>query len=351
MSTHQRSRAFTLVELLVVIAIIGILIALLLPAVQAAREAARCAQCVNNLKQLALGCHNYHGVHKAFPPGHLRGTGNRPGQSTNHEAWGWHVYLLPFVEQAPLYRQLNPNKYRLEEVCAKLNPNVPDPVSTLQLLIPTFVCPSDPNDGIAHNARRFQGGLGSVAGNLGPNADGNWRPGITNYMGNRGVRDKVQATNDCFGIFFYDSGIKMRDITDGTSCTFMIGERDTENCRSGSWIGVRNPNGDGSRGIWYNIGHAKTVLNASPLVINWGSDNGCGESFASMHPNGANFAMCDGSVRFIKNTIEYIDRECRRVNGTNRCVYHYFTPGHPDWSWYYLYNRLARRNDGFPVEL
>ncbi len=339
----DRLRAFTLVELLVVIAIIGILIALLLPAVQAAREAARRTQCVNNLKQLALGCHNYHDVHKTFPPGYIRGTGNDPAASANHEKWGWHAFILPFVEQQPLHELLGVNQMELEHVCAGLNPNVPNPVATLQTWISCFVCPSDTErvspDNIADSDRHFGGGVGTAAGGL-----GNWRPGITNYIGNRGVRDGIQNTNDCFGIFFYDSSVSIKSIRDGTTNTLMIGERDTMNCRSGTWIGVRNPNGEGSRGIWYNIGHTRTVLNAPVTVFAWDSNDGCGESFSSFHPGGANFALCDASVRFISENIEFVD-SC--VGGY--CVWDNFSPGDPNYAWYYTYNKLSRRNDGFPV--
>ncbi len=343
MRIPSRIRAFTLVELLVVIAIIGILIALLLPAVQAAREAARRAQCSNNLKQLALACHSYHDVHKQFPPGHLRGTATAAA-ANNREAWGWHVFLMPFIEQTALYDQLNPAQYSLEAVCAGLNSSVPDPVATMQTKISGFICPSDSNDDIGHADRHFGGGIGTAAGGL-----GNWRPGLTNYVGNRGVRDRPQSNGgDPHGIMVYDGKrVAFKDITDGTSNTIAMGERDSIKCRSGVWPGVRNPNGHGSRGLWYNIAHGRTGINSPTLVYGWGTDKGCGEGFSSMHPGGAQFGLCDGSVRFISETVSSI-RDFD-PNDPTKWAWHDFTPGSPDYAWYTVWQRLIRRDDGFPI--
>ncbi|MFW6172060.1 MAG: DUF1559 domain-containing protein [Planctomycetota bacterium] len=338
---RSRRRGFTLVELLVVIAIIGILVALLLPAVQAAREAARRMQCTNNLKQLALAQHNYHDTHQSFASGFIRSDGLYGYADTNNrECWGWHVLLMPFIEQGSLHDQLDPANYTLEHVCAGLNPAVPDPVATLQTRISAFICPSDANDDeLAPQDRHFGGGRGTSANDL-----GNWRPGLTNYIGNRGTRDQPQRSNDPFGILFFNSNVGMGDITDGTSSTFMIGERDSLRCRAGAWPGVRNPHGPWARGIWYSVGHIRTVLNAPDPPFGWDSHSGCGHSFSSRHPSGANFAFCDGSVHFISESIEFIDG-CR--NGC--CPWHTGVIGKPECSWFGVYTRLGRRNDGLPV--
>lgn len=342
-SKRLTCRGFTLIELLVVIAIIAILIALLLPAVQQAREAARRTQCKNNLKQIALACHNYHDIYQMFPPAIIRG-GRMTSVSNNRESWGWHVAILPMIEHGPLYNTLDVGNFRLDEVLAGANSAVTDPVATLQTKLPGYVCPSDSNTGIVHQNRHFGGGKGTVAGGL-----GNWRPSITNYIGMRGTRDQPQQVNDPHGAFWFDNGTKIRDITDGTSNTLFVGERETNKGRSGTWIGVRNPNGGGSRGIWYNIGHARTFLNAPISVFSWSSNRGRGESFSSPHVGGVQFAMADGSVRFVSENIEFDVTSCRNVGGGRRCVWDVSMEGNPNYGWLTVYSRLARKNDGLPI--
>ena len=135
--TAPRPRGFTLIELLVVIAIIAILIALLLPAVQAAREAARRAQCVNNLKQLALGYHNYHDSNNVFPT--AEGWSYRSDQAVPQAAprrsWGWRLVVLPFIEQGALYNAMNFN------LCV-WNPQ--NSITVINNMISVYNCPSDP---------------------------------------------------------------------------------------------------------------------------------------------------------------------------------------------------------------
>jgi len=339
MKRRQR-RAFTLVELLVVIAIIGILIALLLPAVQAAREAARRMQCTSNLKNLALAMHNYHDTNRHFPAGFDRNTATSSA-ANNRECWGWHAMLLPFIEQEALHDQLNVSSMTLQQVCASATSQT---VVLMQTKLSIFVCPSDAGGSdLAHADRHFGGGVGTNAGGL-----GDWRPGITNYIGNRGVKDKPRDDGDTHGVLFFDSDMKMARISDGTSNTFCIGERSSLPGRAGAWIGVRNPNGDGSRGLWYNIGHSRSQLNAPTPPIGWSSDKGSGEGFSSDHPGGANFAFCDGSVHFLADTIEF---GTGAPSGRSGQIWNDFSPGDSDYDWYYVYHRLSRRNDGFPVSI
>ncbi|TWT55634.1 Type II secretion system protein G precursor [Thalassoglobus neptunius] len=354
MRPQRRRRGFTLIELLVVIAIIAILIALLLPAVQQAREAARRTQCRNNLKQLGLALHNYHDVYTMFPMAHYRTEDNTgrycghddvwSGACNNVESWGWHVSILPYIDQGPLFNTLDPSSYRLIDVLQYANPQLQDEQtvkSALQTVIPGYICPSDSNTGVAVNGRHFGGGKGTNASSL-----GNWQPGLTTYMANRGTRDQVQRRNDCHGAFDATRPYRIRDFTDGTSNTFMVGERKTVDCESGSWIGVRNPRGGGSRGVWYNMGHTRTVQNAPVSIFPKNPDNSnwCGESFSSAHEGICLWLLADGSVHTISDNIEFVDGGQNGVNVWDR-----FGPGDTRYSWMYLYNKLSRRNDGFVI--
>ena len=133
--SSQRCRGFTLIELLVVIAIIAVLIALLLPAVQQAREAARRSQCKNNLKQIGLALQNYHDNNKAFPISLYGGygdTANVGGFTQNSRSWGWPVRILPFVDQAALYKKASPGNTTIAAS------------GVMTQVVTAFLCPSDP---------------------------------------------------------------------------------------------------------------------------------------------------------------------------------------------------------------
>ncbi|MCP4508676.1 MAG: DUF1559 domain-containing protein, partial [Fuerstiella sp.] len=204
---RQRHRAFhrhgfTLIELLVVIAIIAILIALLLPAVQQAREAARRTQCNNNLKQIGLALHNYHDVHKTFPPGWVDQTF---GTSSN---WGWAVYLLPQIEQANLYGRLqvgNPHSLGIAL-------DDPQKLKLMQTPITAFRCPSDtaPEINDRHTLVSDRQLEISVA--------------TSNLVAAAGGGDWTVA-GKLTGSFGKNSRVNLRDITDGSSNTIVVGER------------------------------------------------------------------------------------------------------------------------------
>jgi prepilin-type N-terminal cleavage/methylation domain-containing protein len=320
---RRRSFAFTLVELLVVIAIIGVLVALLLPAVQAAREAARRSSCSNNLKQIGIALHNYHDVNLTFPSGWL------DNPAPNQEAWGWAALTLPYIEQAPLHQRLGVTKARLFDQLSSLNgANGPDVAQAARTVVKVFICPTDAGHqaGLVHTNRHFGGGLGFQAAGFTGNTT---LVGVSNYMGVAGHRDVRQAAPNT-GIFFGNcqgsatqcpnnmaSSVRMAEVLDGTSQTLMVGERDTFFCRSGTWLGVRNTDGNAARGVAVVIGHSHPKLNQDTKVVVWDEPRiGCGEGFASLHPGGAQFVAVDGSVRFISNTINHFWFPNTIVNGT-----------------------------------
>jgi prepilin-type N-terminal cleavage/methylation domain-containing protein len=195
---QRRIRGFTLIELLVVIAIIAILIALLLPAVQQAREAARRTQCRNNLKQLGIALHNYHDTHGMFPPNGVAGTTENIGGRYNQAwlSWSGLAMLLPYVEQANIYNEIN-FSYRWD------NNNGGTRNNTLaRTNIPGFVCPSDPGASVRYTA------------NMGP----------TSYCFSTGPASNWNVRTNPVGFATLWSGTRIRDITDGTSNTIAMAE-------------------------------------------------------------------------------------------------------------------------------
>jgi prepilin-type N-terminal cleavage/methylation domain-containing protein/prepilin-type processing-associated H-X9-DG protein len=272
MKTSTDRRAFTLVELLVVIAIIGILIAMLLPAVQSAREAARRMQCKNNLKQFGLGLHSYHGSYTYFPPGFMvvNHTGDIGG------GWAWGVYLMPFLEQSSLQGILSPTKFTLSEVVED-----PDLLQMLQSDLGLFRCPSSPMEPL----REYQGGLGQMVG-------------TSNYTCCRGffdIKGKSHLTKKNNGLLFGESQVRIRDVKDGTSHTFAIGERtvlDEYINKPSKWPSWCGPGG---------LGIGSTVSSSVADQMNHPTNMHC---FSSHHTDGGNFLFVDGSVRFISDSID-----------------------------------------------
>jgi prepilin-type processing-associated H-X9-DG protein len=277
---------------LVVIAIIAVLIGLLLPAVQKVREAAARAKCTNNLKQLGLGCHNYHSAIGYFPicavspPAALKGT---TGMS-----WGWGVYVMPYVELQNLYTQLNPDT-RTFEMC------LDDAAgrTALQSGVPIFICPSDNNPAAPLNDNiKFSTGKTPATA-----------ISMANYVSSGGTNGgDVPAQS---GVFTPDVKIKVTDVSDGTSNTFLLGERAT---RLPTQLNV---NGEQFGGIWAGIDQTAPLFDlrvpANRAYTLYRMQDGYtstfrpypDSAFSSMHTGGANFCFADGSVRFISQNIPF----------------------------------------------
>jgi prepilin-type N-terminal cleavage/methylation domain-containing protein/prepilin-type processing-associated H-X9-DG protein len=294
-------RGVTLIELLVVIAIIGILVALLLPAVQWARESARRLQCVNNLKQLSLALHNYVDVNKKLPPGCV-------DDNRLTESWGWAVFILPLLENDQVYNQLGVPKRKLTFVLdSGANPTYAADIALLKTPIGLFRCPSDNTPECMPWAFRAFDGVSNSVNKV--------ELSVSNYVGCQGYYDKGN-TYENNGVLYNSSEISFRDVTDGSSQTIMLGERD-QLCGSAFWAGTRNPDGPCFWGVYECLGRVSNrdsgrslrVDITSPIDVpwldrNWSSCGSCGENFHSRHPHGANFAFCDGSVHFLSEDID-----------------------------------------------
>jgi prepilin-type N-terminal cleavage/methylation domain-containing protein len=325
---RRRSGGFTLVELLVVIAIIGILVALLLPAVQAAREAARRMQCGNNLKQLALACHNYHDVHKRLPwnwdvtDNNYDFSGqNIPVAIRARVTFSWIVAALPFMEQQTLYDQID---FTVHNDTGRNLVIRATPISTL-------ICPSNIQPKVRNNQNRGY----SVGSSGGPDAAG------TDYVGNMGhiwggwrdcaaIPDFPHPTNVFVrgsnpgtpwvngewdidiprqqGLFYYRGSARLDDIIDGTSNTAMVYE-------DMHWRGGNGPQFDRTNTVdsaWMSplaaIGNLRNPMNnRNPAWQQGAGDVRC-HGWSSNHKSVAGCALADGSVQFFKENMDHYTR-------------------------------------------
>ena len=295
----RRHRGFTLIELLVVIAIIAVLIALLLPAVQQAREAARRTQCKNNLKQLALALHNYHDTFREFPDAQYLNV------ALPNSAWAWSVMILPYLDQAPLYNQLNLNVQMFEQVA-----NDPTRLTLLTAPKAAFICPSDPVGGVNPNRPFLQKSSGGLCTGMIMTNTTNFAK--SNYMACNG-------NHDSDGVF--DSGggvVSIASITDGTSNTILLGERSSvkwakQTAATGPWAGIwlgQELTCDGITNVWCLAGKTEFQMNSGHHSDVVGSTTATDQpliAFGSQHTGGAHFAMADGSVRFLSENIQWND--------------------------------------------
>jgi prepilin-type N-terminal cleavage/methylation domain-containing protein/prepilin-type processing-associated H-X9-DG protein len=337
MRRSAKVRAFTLIELLVVIAIIAVLIALLLPAVQAAREAARRAQCVNNLKQIGLGLHNYHSVNDVFPLGASLQP-NNPGTTYNWSSWSAQAMMLPYLEQSALYNAANfswapepyseptPQDAGYKSMGGYINSTV------YNTKINSFLCPSDGNAGNV-NINSYHGSLGTTTYNTGQH-----NPAST-------------------GAFGMQLSYGLRDVTDGSSNTVAFAEALVGNPNTGGPVKGNGTGNTGSNNAGNKLDVNQVGLNGVKLDLQacntkfltayladdrgyrWGMGalgyslfntvvppNGAGGQYtwnscrvdccdqaqaahyqptSSNHAGGVNVLMCDGSVKFVKNSVQW----------------------------------------------
>jgi prepilin-type N-terminal cleavage/methylation domain-containing protein/prepilin-type processing-associated H-X9-DG protein len=307
--TIRRSRphGFTLIELLVVIAIIAVLIALLLPAVQSAREAARRAQCVNNLKQLALAVMNYESTNSCFPATEFDCTCETPG--VVHNGPSWLVAVCPQMEQSAIY-----NSYNFS-ITWRSYPNVT--VTSTQ--IASLICPSEtvPN--------RTPLSTSYTSAPIPVPTGTSFMQAHSTYSGCNGIYYSdyrgSTLTDPCYstwgatekGVIVGDNKITIASVTDGLSNTFMVGETAIGTLTTNSASAInQNSSRTWQIGFWYSgefdceypiNAYKKVPYQTFPTGFVSGGDWVTAEGASSFHPGGANFAFCDGSVKFIKDTI------------------------------------------------
>ena len=290
----QRSRkAFTLIELLVVIAIIAILIALLLPAVQQAREAARRTQCRNNLKQVLLALHNYHDSLKVLPPGTIWPS----GQYSNPRTGGYVVHILPYIDQGPLYNQVNFN------IGNSILWYFGNNATVTSQPLPMLLCPSDGQGGTV------------VVDTTQTRAKANYVGFFSGYS----MADIVSATagsdSTKLAAFGVNRGARIRDITDGTSNTMIIGEYLTGASQSEGRGALWSDQANGSQlytpttpnstvpDVCYDLNGWCKNFPTQNLPATAATDNTQTATARSRHVGGVHVGMADGAVRFVGDNI------------------------------------------------
>ena len=339
MPSKCRTLGFTLVELLVVIAIIGVLVALLLPAVQAAREAARRVSCSNNLKNIGLAILNHHDVKKHFPLNYGAAWPTEAPPGVTQSGVGWIVEILPQLENQPLYDQFQqggayngqflqnrPPTAARENIGIFSKTNGISVPELMQTTLPVLACPSDGTEKIRE--RQFQWTptpvavtnykgvlgdtfMGEVYGSIYSNDASRYPSGIYFEESQNGFQlsdNDCHADTRCRGIFFrhtFQRPVKLKDVTDGTSNTVMIGEdlpdynlHSVAFYANGSWSSCNIP--------------PNNLINFLPEQLNlqaWWDQ----QSFRSRHPGGLQFCLVDGSVRFVQ---EDINNELYRTSCT-----------------------------------
>jgi len=325
---RQPNGGFTLVELLVVITIIGILIALLLPAVQAAREAARRIHCGNNVKQLALGCLQHENAQGFFPTGgwSVGNLGDPDCGFGKSQPGGWVYNVLPFVEQGALHDLgIGATTVAKKNEAQKTRVATPLPVFACPTRRPPIVMPFSP--GCIPWFGDGAGGVANLSSDLGKTcSDYAISVGDTQWVWSWTPQDKaVQAT--CTGVSFYYSEIKMAQVSDGASNTYLLGVKNVDpdfyltGGGGDDWPMYVGQQDDTARCVGWltKPGDLSSLYPCPPLQDQPGVYyNYC---FGSAHSNGINMAMCDGSVHSISYSID------------------------PE-----VHRRLGNRQDGLPID-
>jgi len=327
-------RGYSYIDLIVVL-VIGVLVAaFFFPSVQRGRTAARRTQCKNNLKQIGLALHVYHDTYDRFPPGWVQYTGVEPAyDGTNH--WGWGTYLLPGLDQWPLYNMMNVGNTNDGMTTALSNPTV---LAAMQSQLNGFRCPSDTGP--------------QVNANMGFSSNGDPTKGqfvaLSNYVGVHDHHLPVTSTlpldpNSASGIFSQNSSVRTRDIKDGTSNTFMVGERawvvpmtgGTFSSSAGVVFGLNSPGrATISSGPVYIVGTGCSPINGTNTAANSpvSTPAQCAGryGFSSVHVGGAQFLLCDGSVKFVTQNINFATNADPKSAG--------------------VYQRLMHRDDGGKID-
>jgi prepilin-type N-terminal cleavage/methylation domain-containing protein/prepilin-type processing-associated H-X9-DG protein len=305
---RPRKPGFTLIELLVVIAIIAILVGLLLPAVQKVRDAASRAKCQNNLKQQALGLHNYHGAYQYLPQGVYNA--NDPV----YPYWSWMAQILPYIEQQNVYWEGYAwatsggwNFWPWGDFWDNPQTAANPACGSIQKVL---ICPADGREQYLLAGSQW-GGIGNMS--------------FTGYLGNGGIQgdETYEGLGQSQGVLFYTSQIRLTDITDGTSNTILIGERPpSTDLEYGWWFAGAGYDGSGLGDV---------IMGAT--AYRYASALGCGSNYAmfqrgntnnscdqvhwwSPHTNGGNFAFSDGSVHFIPYSASNVIPALCTINGS-----------------------------------
>jgi prepilin-type N-terminal cleavage/methylation domain-containing protein/prepilin-type processing-associated H-X9-DG protein len=240
----SRRLAFSLIELMVVVAIIAVLLGILLPAVQKVRAAMDRTKCQNNLRQMGIALHTYHDAYRTFPPG---GIEYRPFGNTTQRQLAWCVFLLPYLDQEPLYRRIDLSKAF----------DGPENAEAAAAVLAVFLCPSKPRSSYLYQGR-----------------------GVCDYGGIFGQAVFGQ-NNPPNGTMLFDVPISIPMITDGTACTLMIAEDSQRD--DAQWINAAN------------LFDVSAPVNQGPSYD---------PDIHSLHPGGANGLFADGSVHFLRETMD-----------------------------------------------